>query len=103
VRVWRTARTEEQIRAGMFQTLTGTEPGLAALWNFADGTARDVSPTGAMASLPSGANGRRRLPAPESLSVLHGRLLNRRDGPKAPIYYAFIRIREPASRCARSR
>ena len=44
VRIWRGARTEEQIREGMFQTLTGQEPGLVANWNFDDGTARDLSP-----------------------------------------------------------
>ena len=34
VRLWNVARTEEQIRAAMYQDLTGNEPGLAALWNF---------------------------------------------------------------------
>ena len=43
VRVWRGARTEQQIRDGMFKTLTGQEPGLVACWNFDDGTARDLS------------------------------------------------------------
>ena len=42
VRVWRTRRTEAQIRANMHQRLTGSESGLAALWNFDDGTARDL-------------------------------------------------------------
>ncbi|MCW5554051.1 MAG: response regulator [Verrucomicrobiae bacterium] len=46
VRVWRTARTESEIQEAMFQKLTGSEPGLAALWNFADGTARDATPNG---------------------------------------------------------
>ena len=40
-RVWRVARTEEQIRDNMFKDLTGREPGLVGLWNFNDGTARD--------------------------------------------------------------
>src|ERR1051326_9212501 len=35
-RVWKIRRTAEQIREGMFQRLTGKEPGLAGLWNFAD-------------------------------------------------------------------
>jgi signal transduction histidine kinase/ligand-binding sensor domain-containing protein/DNA-binding response OmpR family regulator/protocatechuate 3,4-dioxygenase beta subunit len=34
VRVWKVARSEAQIRETMFQRLTGSEPGLAALWNF---------------------------------------------------------------------
>jgi signal transduction histidine kinase/CheY-like chemotaxis protein/ligand-binding sensor domain-containing protein len=44
VRVWRGARTAEQIRESMFRTLSGREPGLVANWNFDDGTARDLSP-----------------------------------------------------------
>jgi len=36
VRVWSAARSEEQIRAGLTQRLTGKEDGLTALWNFDD-------------------------------------------------------------------
>jgi signal transduction histidine kinase/DNA-binding response OmpR family regulator/protocatechuate 3,4-dioxygenase beta subunit len=43
VRVWDSARTEAQIREDMFKSLTGPEKGLVALWNFDDGTARDVT------------------------------------------------------------
>ena len=48
VRIWRTRRTAEQIRANLYRRLRGDEPGLAALWNFdeacAEGTtARDAS------------------------------------------------------------
>ena len=35
-RIWARARTPEEIRADMKRQLTGREPGLAALWNFAD-------------------------------------------------------------------
>ncbi len=48
-RVWNVRRTAEQIREGMFQRLTGTEPGLAGLWNFAnvaDGLVKDATPAG---------------------------------------------------------
>jgi len=44
VRVWRVARTEEQIRGAMFISLTGNEPGLAGLWSFKDGTFHDGTP-----------------------------------------------------------
>ena len=44
VRVWNVRRSEEQIRENMFRNLTGREAGLVGLWNFNDGTARDVSP-----------------------------------------------------------
>ncbi|MBI3413834.1 MAG: carboxypeptidase regulatory-like domain-containing protein [Verrucomicrobia bacterium] len=42
VRVWKVARTAEQIRETLFQTLTGKEPGLAGYWNFDDGGANGV-------------------------------------------------------------
>jgi signal transduction histidine kinase/ligand-binding sensor domain-containing protein/DNA-binding response OmpR family regulator len=47
VRVWRVARSAEQIRQAMFQRLTGREEGLAALWNFddvANGVVKDSGP-----------------------------------------------------------
>ncbi len=46
VRVWKTARTLEQIRANLIKQLTGNEEGLVALWNFADPASpgRDASP-----------------------------------------------------------
>lgn len=34
VRIWGTARTPEQIRNGLFQPVSGDEPGLLAFWNF---------------------------------------------------------------------
>ena len=34
VRVWSVRRTAEEIKANLFQRLTGGEPGLAGLWNF---------------------------------------------------------------------
>ena len=52
VRIWRTARTPEQIRTAMQTRLRGNEADLVALWNFdhADGddpsTLRDASPLG---------------------------------------------------------
>lgn len=46
VRVWRVARTAEEIRAHMHQRLKGDERDLAALWNFDAGDARDASPGG---------------------------------------------------------
>lgn len=55
VRVWNRARTQEQIRAGMRQTLSGEEPGLVGLWNFDEGDARDRSPSGHHGQLKGGA------------------------------------------------
>ena len=49
VRVWRVARSAEQIRQTMRQRLTGREEGLAALWNFdnvVDGVVNDSGPGG---------------------------------------------------------
>ncbi|MCZ6679200.1 MAG: cohesin domain-containing protein [Candidatus Poribacteria bacterium] len=44
VRIWRIARTPEDIQATMNTSLTGDEIGLVGYWNFDDGTARDRSP-----------------------------------------------------------
>ncbi|MCF7730747.1 MAG: response regulator [Akkermansiaceae bacterium] len=46
VRVWKVARTAEEIRQNLGKQLTGNEPGLVGLWNFEDGTARDSTPNG---------------------------------------------------------
>src|SRR6185369_13497556 len=48
VRVWKVARSEEQIRENIFKELTGKEPGLVACWNFDDpaNPGRDLSPGG---------------------------------------------------------
>jgi signal transduction histidine kinase len=43
LRVWRVSRTEPEIQAVMYQRLTGSEPDLAGLWNFDDGTAADAT------------------------------------------------------------
>src|SRR5262249_18659868 len=43
VRLWADERTPEQLKANLTTRLTGHEPGLLALWNFSDGTARDIS------------------------------------------------------------
>jgi sugar lactone lactonase YvrE len=46
VRVWNRARTLDELQQTMGSRLSGTEPGLAAYWNFDDGTARDLTPNG---------------------------------------------------------
>jgi signal transduction histidine kinase/DNA-binding response OmpR family regulator/ligand-binding sensor domain-containing protein/protocatechuate 3,4-dioxygenase beta subunit len=43
IRIWNIARTEAQIQGDLSRSLTSSEPGLVALWNFDDGTARDVT------------------------------------------------------------
>ncbi len=43
LRVWRVARTQEEIRENMTRSLMGREAGLFGLWNFEDGGARDVT------------------------------------------------------------
>ena len=46
-RIWKTRRTLEEIQQNMFRRLTGSEPGLAGLWNFenvTNGVVRDLSP-----------------------------------------------------------
>lgn len=46
VRIWDRERTEQELRENMFSNLDGTEPGLVALYNFNDGTAKDSSTNG---------------------------------------------------------
>jgi signal transduction histidine kinase len=46
VRVWKVARSGDEIRETMFRPLTGNEESLTALWNFDDGSARDASKAG---------------------------------------------------------
>jgi hypothetical protein len=59
IRVWRVVRSQTDIQATMRQTLTGSEPGLVAYWNFdepAGATAvRDLSPNGNTGQLRGGA------------------------------------------------
>ncbi|MGI8603644.1 MAG: LamG-like jellyroll fold domain-containing protein [Verrucomicrobiales bacterium] len=57
VRVWKTARTADQIRENLFASLKGGEEGLIALWNFDDPgmPGRDVSPRGNHVRLMGGA------------------------------------------------
>lgn len=43
IRIWKVARSQEQIQATMNTKLTGKEQGLVAYWNFDDGTAKDLS------------------------------------------------------------
>ena len=52
VRIWGVARTEQEIRANMNRPLTGTEPGLVALYHFDSG-----SGTIAQGSAPNGHHG----------------------------------------------
>lgn len=43
LRIWKVARSPEQIRAAMNARLTGKKPGLVAYWNFEDNTGKDSS------------------------------------------------------------
>lgn len=43
VRLWGLARSQAEVQRDLFRGLTGSEPGLAGLWNFADGDGRDAS------------------------------------------------------------
>ena len=46
IRVWKTARTQKQIRDSMFKRLMGNENGLLGLWGFDSGDAADSSKNG---------------------------------------------------------
>src|SRR5262249_50330000 len=54
VRVWRVARSPEQIATNRFSKLTGKEPGLVALWNFdrvTNNVVPDLIPNGQQGNL----------------------------------------------------
>ncbi len=85
VRVWNQTRTQEQIRAGMSQALTGAEPGLVALWSFDESDARDRSPSNHHGQLKGGAKcltlpfpGAEPAPRP---TLLHGQVTNEAGAP----------------------
>ena len=106
VRVWKVARTEEQIRQTMFQRLTGREPGLAGLWNFDSGTANDATPGQHHGQLKGNARiVAATLPDPQDLpraSILSGQFLNWRDNPERPPFNpTLVRIQQ-AGRLVRS-
>lgn len=93
LRVWKEARTPEQIRAGMFERLNGRERGLAGLWNFDDGSARDSSPSRNHGKLVSGAR-TEALPIPaietrRAAAVIQGRVAMLNGSPIQP---AVIRV-----------
>lgn len=46
LRIWRVARTEQEIRENMTRSLTGQENGLFGLWNFDGGSLRDATTNG---------------------------------------------------------
>jgi len=99
VRVWRVARTEEQIRQTMFQRLSGREEGLAGLWNFDDGKADDATPAGHHGKLVGQAHTvADELPTPEQLqrpAVIYGQLLNWRQNPEGwDVSMTFVRLQQ---------
>jgi len=65
IRIWRTARTETQVKSDMSQTFTGDEPGLMDYWRFAEGsgtTAADSSGHGFIGTLTGDASWSKEIP-----------------------------------------
>ncbi|HXP62282.1 MAG TPA: response regulator [Dongiaceae bacterium] len=98
VRLWAGERTAEQIKANLFARLTGQAEGLLALWNFADGTARDASTNGRHGRLVGHARvvaaqlpGRAQLLQP---AVIFGTV---KDETGKPVPDATIRLRHPGA------
>jgi streptogramin lyase len=95
-RVWKTRRTVAEIREGMFRKAAGSEPGLAALWNFDGATNRTIPDAG-----PGRFHGRlvgnartltATLPVPQGLvmpTVVFGRV---QDGSGKPVAGADLKI-----------
>jgi signal transduction histidine kinase/DNA-binding response OmpR family regulator/sugar lactone lactonase YvrE len=101
VRVWRVARSEDQIRSDMFRRLMGDERGLVGLWNFDSGDARDSSPNGYDGELKGGARCvEAELPTSDDLprpAVLSGTIT---DEAGAPLSKADVRLEQNGSTVA---
>jgi signal transduction histidine kinase/DNA-binding response OmpR family regulator/ligand-binding sensor domain-containing protein/protocatechuate 3,4-dioxygenase beta subunit len=92
VRIWRGERSEAQVRGDMFKNLTGSEAGLAGLWNFADGTAHDASPGGHHGRLLGQARVvEATLPSPSALAPWARLVMQVTDPSGAPIQNVPIR------------
>jgi len=85
VRLWAGERTAEQIKTNLFTSLTGREAGLLALWNFADGTARDASANGRDGKLMGNA----RIASAQLPAIVFGTL---KDETGQPLANATIRV-----------
>ena len=85
IRVWKVARTQQQIVENMHRRLTGNEKDLFGLWNFDAGDARDVSPNGYHGELMGNAHCvEEELPSPSELvtpAILSGRITNENGEP----------------------
>jgi signal transduction histidine kinase/CheY-like chemotaxis protein/ligand-binding sensor domain-containing protein/protocatechuate 3,4-dioxygenase beta subunit len=96
VRVWVTARTQEQIRSNLFARLTGREAGLAGLWNFDGADAKDATPNALDGELRNNAT-TAVADVPQSLAeldlptVLSGTLT---DAEGKPVNQAFVEIQQ---------
>jgi len=92
VRLWAGERSADEIRTNIPNRLTGREPGLLALWNFADGTARDASPNGRDGILRGGARiVQSELPVAAALAPWSRLILRITDGNGKPIEGVTIR------------
>jgi hypothetical protein len=94
VRVWSTERTADDIRNAMFRELTGTEPGLVALWNFEDPNlaGRDASTNRWDGQLEGGARVvEAELPQPETAASWTRLAVRVTDGAGRPISGATVR------------
>ena len=102
VRVWRTARTVAQIRENLTKTLRGDEPDLIGLWNFDDGTAKDLAPgahhgslQGSAAIVPAASAGVSPLTAGSGVvASLSGRIT---DAAGRPVRGAEVRVMQGES------
>jgi ligand-binding sensor domain-containing protein/signal transduction histidine kinase len=103
VRVWKGARTEAQIRENMFKDLTGKEEGLAGLWNFEDGSARDASPAAHHGDLIGQAKVvEATLPSPTTLAPWSRLLLQITDATGAPLQNVTVRAEADGAEVGRA-
>ena len=102
VRIWSVARTTAQIRATMHRDLSGSEEGLAALWNFEEGDARDSGPRGHHGLLQGDARcvveERPQVPTRRP-AVVYGQLV---DGAGQPVGGAAVHLEQAGNQLAQT-
>ncbi len=102
VRIWKIARTQEEIQATMHTTLSGKESGLVGYWRFDDeqNTITDSSPSHSDGKLIGDAHGvEAELPTPNQLAMLQLKLTVRRQNPDGRNELIISERREPQRIC----
>ena len=104
IRIWKVARTQQQIRENMFKRLKGSEKNLIGLWNFDNGDARDSSKSGFDGTLMEDAHCvEEKIPTPGELNipaVISGQVIDVVEGNS--LKDAMVRLEEDGKEIIRT-